>query len=115
MRPCFAKKILERQEEYGLTDNEAAYLAGSMFGAGADTVSFLGLFFSQEVMRFQSAAAISIMIMAAAAFPEAQLKVQEQLDSIVGSGKRRCYNLRAFRGLHSFQFPRSKMSPTWCK
>ncbi|KAJ7336344.1 cytochrome P450 [Mycena albidolilacea] len=71
MRPCFAKKLLEHQEEYGLTDHETAYLAGSMFGAGSDT----------------SAAAISIVIMAAAAFPEAQLKVQEQLDSIVGSGK----------------------------
>ncbi|KAJ7217488.1 cytochrome P450 [Mycena haematopus] len=70
-RPCFAKMILERQEEYGLTYDEAAYLAGSMFGAGAGT----------------SASAISIVIMAAAAFPEAQLKVQEQLDSIVGSNK----------------------------
>jgi hypothetical protein len=115
LRPCFAKKILEHQEEYGLTDNETAYLAGSMFGAGSDTVSSPGLFFLQDVKRFQSAAAISIVIMAAAAFPETQLKVQEQLDSIVGSGKRRCYNLKAFRDLHSFQFPRSKMSPTWCK
>ncbi len=26
---------------YGLSDNEAAYLAGSMFGAGSDTVSLL--------------------------------------------------------------------------
>ncbi|KAF7350486.1 Cytochrome P450 [Mycena venus] len=71
MRPCFAKMILERQKEYGLTDNEAAYLAGSMFGAGAGT----------------SASAISIVIMAAAVFPEAQVKVQKQLDRVVGSGK----------------------------
>lgn len=36
--PCFAKYILEKQNEYGLSDNELAYLAGSMFGAGSDTV-----------------------------------------------------------------------------
>ncbi|KAJ6588699.1 cytochrome P450 [Mycena capillaripes] len=71
MRPCFAKMILERQEEYGLSYHEAAYLAGSMFGAGAGT----------------SASAISIVIMAAAVFPETQIKVQEQLDRVVGSGK----------------------------
>ncbi|KAJ7484706.1 cytochrome P450 [Mycena latifolia] len=71
MKPCFAKMILERQEEYGLTDNETAYLAGSMFGAGAGT----------------SASAISIVVMAAALFPEAQTKVQEQLNNLVGSGK----------------------------
>ncbi|KAJ7512026.1 cytochrome P450 [Mycena galericulata] len=71
MKPCFAKMIIEHQVEYGLSDDEAAYLAGSMFGAGAGT----------------SASAISIVIMAAAAFPETQIKVQEQLDSVVGLGK----------------------------
>ncbi|KAJ7190927.1 cytochrome P450 [Mycena pura] len=70
-KPCFAKVIIERQDEYGLSDDEAAYLAGSMFGAGAGT----------------SASAISIVIMAAAVFPETQIKVQEQLDMVVGSGK----------------------------
>ncbi|EPQ50746.1 cytochrome P450 [Gloeophyllum trabeum ATCC 11539] len=67
-RPSFAKYLLERQTEYDLTDDELAYLAGSMFGAGSDT----------------SAAAITIAIMAAATHPEAQAKVQEELDSVVG-------------------------------
>ncbi|KAK7055282.1 cytochrome P450 [Favolaschia claudopus] len=71
VKPCFAKMLVEHQEEYQLTDNEAAYLAGSMFGAGAGT----------------SASAISIMVMAAATFPEAQQKVQDQLDIVVGTGK----------------------------
>ncbi|KAJ7267773.1 cytochrome P450 [Mycena rebaudengoi] len=71
VHPCFAKMIIERQEEYGLTDNEIAYLAGSMFGAGAGTTG----------------SAISILIMAAAIFPEAQNKVQDQLDKIVGFGE----------------------------
>lgn len=35
----------------------------------------------------QTASAISIVVMAAAAFPEAQRRVQEQLDLIVGKGR----------------------------
>jgi hypothetical protein len=56
VHPCFAKMIIERQEEYGLTDNEIAYLAGSMFGAGAGTVSFGSRgFFVFEVIRYRPA------------------------------------------------------------
>lgn len=35
---CFAKYLLEHQTQNDLSDDEMAYLAGSMFGAGADTV-----------------------------------------------------------------------------
>ena len=64
----FGKYLLERQQELELNDNETAYLAGSMFGAGSDT----------------TASAISISIMAAACFPKAQAKVQEELDNMIG-------------------------------
>ena len=64
----FGKYLLERQKELELSDNETAYLAGSMFGAGSDT----------------TASAISISIMAAACFPKAQAKVQEELDNVIG-------------------------------
>jgi len=64
----FGKYLLERQQELELSDNETAYLAGSIFGAGSDT----------------TASAISISIMAAACFPKAQAKVQEELDNIIG-------------------------------
>lgn len=37
--PSFGKYLIERQQELGLSDDEVAYLAGSMFGAGSDTVS----------------------------------------------------------------------------
>ena len=37
-QPCFTTYLLEHQEESGLSDDELAYLAGSMFGAGSDTV-----------------------------------------------------------------------------
>ncbi|KAJ3550664.1 hypothetical protein NM688_g5022 [Phlebia brevispora] len=67
-QPCFVTYLLERQQEFGLTDNELGYLAGSMFGAGSDT----------------SASAISFVAMAAAMFPEEADKVREQLDAVVG-------------------------------
>ncbi|TFK33151.1 cytochrome P450 [Crucibulum laeve] len=64
----FGKYLLERQKELELSDNETAYLAGSMFGAGSDT----------------TASAISVSVMAAACYPEAQAKVQEELDLVIG-------------------------------
>lgn len=35
---CFAKHVLEEQENVGMTDLETAYAAGSPFGAGVETV-----------------------------------------------------------------------------
>ncbi|KAH7884072.1 cytochrome P450 [Phlebopus sp. FC_14] len=67
-RDCFSKFLIEHQKEYELQDKELAYVAGSMFGAGSDT----------------TASAITIMIMAATLYPEAQAKVQEELDAVVG-------------------------------
>ncbi|TFK23725.1 cytochrome P450 [Coprinopsis marcescibilis] len=67
----FGKYLLERQAELELSDDETAYLAGSMFGAGSDT----------------TASAISIGILAAACYPEAQRRVHEELDQVIGKGK----------------------------
>lgn len=36
---CFAKHLLEEQENLGMSDLEIAYAAGSPFGAGVETVS----------------------------------------------------------------------------
>ncbi|KAK0184452.1 cytochrome P450 [Armillaria mellea] len=66
--PSFAKHLLQNQRTYGLSDDEVAYSAGSMFGAGSDT----------------TAAAISFMIMACASFPDAQKWAQEEIDRVVG-------------------------------
>ena len=65
----FGKYLLDRQAELELSDDETAYLAGSMFGAGSDT----------------TASAISVAVMAAACYPEAQKRVQEELDLVVGT------------------------------
>jgi len=64
----FGKYLIERQKELELSDDETAYLAGSMFGAGSDT----------------TASAVSISVMAAACYPEAQKRVVEELDLVVG-------------------------------
>jgi len=64
----FGKYLLERQASLGLSDDETAYLAGSMFGAGSDT----------------TASAISIGVLAAACYPEAAARVQDELDNVVG-------------------------------
>jgi len=68
---CFTSYMLERQKEFSLSDNEAAYLAGSLYGAGSDT----------------TAAALSVVIFAAACHPEAAKTVQNQLESVVGNGR----------------------------
>ncbi|KAF8913320.1 cytochrome P450 [Mucidula mucida] len=65
--PCFAKYLLENQESLGLSDDQLIYLAGTMFGAGAET----------------TASSLIFVIMAAATFPEAVRKVQEQIDVVV--------------------------------
>lgn len=35
---CFTAQVLKEQESLQLSDDEVAYLAGAMFGAGSDTV-----------------------------------------------------------------------------
>lgn len=71
IEPCFATYITEKQKEFDLTDDEIAYLCGSIFGAGSDT----------------SASAIAICVMAAATYPDQQKRVQEELDRVVGKGR----------------------------
>lgn len=64
----FGKYLLERQTELELSDDETAYLAGSMFGAGSDT----------------TASAISVGILAAACYPAASQRVHAELDRVIG-------------------------------
>ncbi|KAJ8580950.1 cytochrome P450 [Rhizopogon salebrosus TDB-379] len=66
--PSFARSMLEDGHLYGLTESEMASLAGALFGGGADTVSV----------------AMSVVLMAAACFPDEQAKVQAEFDEVVG-------------------------------
>ncbi|KAK0451911.1 cytochrome P450 [Armillaria borealis] len=75
IKPNFVQNLLEKNSEYGMSEDEIAFLSGGLFLAGADT----------------TASAISIMMMAAACFPAAQNKVQGQLDAVVGQGRAPTY------------------------
>ncbi|EIM88728.1 cytochrome P450 [Stereum hirsutum FP-91666 SS1] len=75
-RPSFGRYLVEKQENLGLSDDEAAYLAGSMFGAGSET----------------TASGISVVIMAAALYPEAQAAVARELDKVVGPDRLPSYS-----------------------
>ncbi|KAG1841634.1 cytochrome P450 [Suillus tomentosus] len=68
VQPSFARFMIEHQKQYQLGDKEMAFLAGVIFGAGADT----------------TASAITFMMMAAATHTDAQARIQEELDNVVG-------------------------------
>ncbi|KAH7922017.1 cytochrome P450 [Leucogyrophana mollusca] len=85
--PSFVKSLLENSDTHQLSPDELAYLAGALFGAGSDT----------------TAAAITVLIMAAACHPEVQTRVQEEIDTVVGRERLPSFNdedilprLRAF-------------------
>ncbi|KAF8838138.1 cytochrome P450 [Paxillus ammoniavirescens] len=69
--PSFGRALLENTHEHQLSEDEMAYLAGSLFGAGSDT----------------TASGIMILILAAACHPEAQARVQQEMDTIVGKDR----------------------------
>lgn len=73
---CFATYMTQNQAKYGLSDDEVAYLCGSIFGAGSDT----------------SSSAIQISVMAAATHLDQQKKVQDELDRVVGRSRPPTYD-----------------------
>ncbi|KAG6381787.1 cytochrome P450 [Boletus reticuloceps] len=69
--PSFGKTLLEHLDVHRLSDDEMAYLAGGLLGAGSDT----------------TASGIIMMIMVAVCHPEAQARVQAELDEVVGKDR----------------------------
>ncbi|KAG6328637.1 hypothetical protein ID866_10452 [Astraeus odoratus] len=69
--PSFARSLLESANEHRMSYDEMAFLAGGLFGAGAET----------------TAIALMNAILAAAGHPEAQARVQRELDQVVGRDK----------------------------
>ncbi|OJA14179.1 hypothetical protein AZE42_11889 [Rhizopogon vesiculosus] len=68
--PSFAKHVLENGHSYGITEIEAAFLAGA--------------FFQLDPPWYQTSMAICTVLMAAACFPEEQAKVLAELDAVIG-------------------------------
>jgi cytochrome P450 len=84
--PSFIRTLLE-QHGHQLSKIEMSFLAGTLFGAAADNIS----------------AAISTAILAAACHPEAQARVQEQLDTIVGRERAPSFeDVQRLTELHAF-------------
>ncbi|GHJ86634.1 hypothetical protein NliqN6_3036 [Naganishia liquefaciens] len=65
---CFAKTILESKDKYDLTNDEATFLAGAMYGAGSDTTADM----------------ISTAIMTFTKYPDLVARAQAELDNVVG-------------------------------
>lgn len=67
-KPCFCVDMARQQEEHGFSDEQAAYVSGSLLEAGSDTTSSTLYGFIQAMLLF----------------PDVQKKGQEELDRVVG-------------------------------
>ncbi|KAJ9609684.1 hypothetical protein H2200_006012 [Cladophialophora chaetospira] len=65
---CFSTTFLEKQIEFGLSDDQGAYVIGTLFEAGAGT----------------TAAALCSFCLAMVHYPEWQDEVQKEVDRVVG-------------------------------
>lgn len=86
------RMLLERSTEHGLSGDEMAYLAGNLYGAGSETVCPLDIDYCNKVTSLnttphKTAVTMTNMILAAACYPEAQIRVQEELDMVVGKDR----------------------------
>ncbi|KAM6491588.1 Cytochrome P450, partial [Amanita muscaria] len=86
VQSCFGKYLLERQKELELSDGEMAYLAGSMFGAGSDT----------------TASGISVAVMASACYPNAQQRIQQELEQVIRRNRGRPQWLKVLPQTHAY-------------
>lgn len=68
---CFAKTFFEKQAEFGLSDDEGAYVIGTLFEAGAGT----------------TAAALMSFVLCMCHSPEWQKKLQKEVDDVVGKDR----------------------------
>lgn len=68
---CWEQVFLQKQEQYELTDDEGAYVIGTLFEAGSGTTS----------------AAMMSFMLAMLHHPEWQLKAQSEVDGVVGPAR----------------------------
>ncbi|KAI0041516.1 cytochrome P450 [Auriscalpium vulgare] len=70
-RPSFCSSLIKEQARFGISQRESAWLAGTLYSAGAET----------------TAAVLSWWALAMIAFPETQKRAQQDLDRVVGRGR----------------------------
>ncbi|OAL31259.1 hypothetical protein AYO20_08314 [Fonsecaea nubica] len=68
IKPCFCVGMAEAQKAEGFSDDQAAYISGTLLEAGSDTTSSTLYGFIQAMLLY----------------PEAQKKAQEEIDTAVG-------------------------------
>lgn len=68
---CFARTWIEKKDDFGLQDDEAAYVIGTLFEAGAGT----------------TAAAMMSFCLAMCHYPEWQNEIQREVDRVVGDDR----------------------------
>jgi cytochrome P450 len=68
---CFAKTYLQKPEPYDLTNDEVAYVIGTLFEAGSGTTS----------------AAMMSFILAMVHYPDWQKRMQDEIDNVVGDSR----------------------------
>ncbi|KAH0286188.1 cytochrome P450 [Aureobasidium namibiae CBS 147.97] len=71
IRPCFCVGMAQAQQEEGFSDEQAAYISGTLLEAGSDTTSNTLYAFVQAMLLF----------------PEVQKKAQDEIDRVVGSSR----------------------------
>ena len=70
-RSCMCVDLAREQKEQSLSDDLAAYMAGSLLGAGSDTTSNTLYAFAQAMV----------------VFPDVQKKAQAAIDAVIGSNR----------------------------
>jgi hypothetical protein len=81
--------LAQNGHKYDLNVVESAWLTGSLYAAGSDTVSILPLYLmpSTYFLFSKTAAALSWFLLAMVVFPDVQKKAQAELDEVVGRGQ----------------------------
>ncbi|KAF8816039.1 putative cytochrome P450 monooxygenase [Phlegmacium glaucopus] len=68
---CYIEKVLDRQEELGLSRRDISSLGASLMDAGAET----------------SASFLQAFVLSLLSYPECQQRIQTEIDTIIGSGR----------------------------
>lgn len=68
IRPCFCESLAALQEAEGLSDDQSAYISGTLLEAGSDTTSSTLYAFVQAMLLY----------------PEVQKRAHEELDRVIG-------------------------------
>ncbi|KAG9693583.1 putative cytochrome P450, partial [Aureobasidium melanogenum] len=71
IRPCFCVGMAQAQQEEGFSDDQAAYITGTLLEAGSDT----------------TASTLYAFVQAMLLFPAVQKKAQEEIDRVVGKDR----------------------------